>query len=96
MSDKQQHQKKMKSHLDEWHAEAESLKNKAAGTSADAQQSMRKYVQLLENKVEEGENKLAQLEDHPDDAWSLLKDSAELAWDTLVIAVSEASRKFYG
>lgn len=94
MSDKKLYQQKMQGQLDEWRAEADKLKAKASGASADAQLKMNKQIKALESKIEEGKTKLSQLAEAADDAWESIKDDVESTWGSLKSAVSDAAAKF--
>lgn len=93
MSNKELYKQKKQAQLDEWRADIDKLKAKAAGASADAKLEMNKKIQLLENKMKEGKAKLAELADASDEAWETFKDGVETSWDSLKTAVSDAVAK---
>jgi hypothetical protein len=94
MNDKELYQKKKQAQLDEWQAEVDLLKARAAGARADAQLKMNKKINSLEIKIQEGKAKLSQLAKSSDDAWDSIKDGVETAWDSLKHAFSDATSKF--
>lgn len=94
MSEKELYQQKRRAQLDEWRAEADKLKAKTSGASADVQLEMRKQLKVLEAKIDEGKAKLSELAEAGDDAWDSIKGGVESAWDSLRSGFSEAARKF--
>ncbi len=96
MSDRDLYQKKMQAKLDEWKAILDVLKARASGLSADAQLEMREQVKSLENKIQEGKTKLAELREAGEDSWESVKQGVESAWDALKSAVGDAAAKFKG
>lgn len=83
MNEKELYQQKTQAQLDEWKAELDKLKAKASGASADTQLELNKQIKALEGKLEEGNNKLAEI-----------VDASEDAWDSMKSAFSEAAAKF--
>ena len=94
MNDKELYQQKKQAQLDEWQAEVDLLKARAAGARADARLKMNKKINSLETKIQEGKAKLSQLAKSSDDAWDSIKDGVETAWDSLKHAFSDAASKF--
>ncbi len=94
MSNKELYKQKKQAQMDEWRAEIDKLKAKAAAASADAKLEMNKKIQVLEGKMQEGKAKLAELADASDEAWETFKDGVESSWDSLKTSVSEAASKF--
>jgi hypothetical protein len=94
VSEKELYQQKRRAQLDEWRAEADKLKAKTSGASADVQLEMRKQIRVLEGKLDEGKAKLSELADAGDEAWDSIKGGVESAWDSLKTGFSDAARKF--
>jgi predicted nucleic acid-binding Zn-ribbon protein len=94
MNDKELYQQKKQAQLDEWKAEVDKLKARASQASADAQLEMNKQIDALEDKIQAGRSKLAEIAEASDDAWESMKDGVEVAWDSMKSAFSEAAGKF--
>ena len=94
MGDKEIYQQKMKAQLDQWKADIDKLKAKASGAGADAKLEMNKQIKSLENKLNDGKQRLAALAGASGEAWHSMKEGVESAWSTLKSAVNEAADKF--
>ena len=94
MNDKELYMQKLQARIDEWRADADKLKAKASGASADVQLDINKQVRVLERNIEEGKAKLAELAATSEDAWESIKDGVESAWDSLRSAATDAVAKF--
>lgn len=93
MNDKELYRQKKQAQLDQWKAEIDKLKAKAAEASADAQLALNKQIDVLEGKMGEGKTMLAELADASEDTWESVKDSVESAWDWMKTAFSDAAAK---
>jgi len=96
MSEKELYQQKLQAQLEEWKAEIDKLKAKAAGASADAQLEMNRHIGALEGKIEEGKSKLAELAAIGEDAWESVRENMESSWGTLKSAFGDAISKLKG
>jgi chromosome segregation ATPase len=96
VNNKELYQQKVEAQLDEWKAEVDRLRAKAAGASADRQLEMNRQIEDLEGRIEDGQAKLAELADTSEDAWESIKDGFESAWDSLRAAFDDAASKFRG
>lgn len=94
MNDKELHQQKLQAQLDEWKADIDKLKAKAASSSANAQLDLNKLVDQLNAKVQVASTKLAELSNASADAWESVKSGVESAWDSLKSSMHEAVAKF--
>jgi chromosome segregation ATPase len=90
MNEKKLYQQKKQAQLDEWKADVDRLKAKAAGASADAQLELKKQIDVMEGKLEEGRTRLAELAGASEDAWGSIKDGMDSAWDSMRSAFGEA------
>lgn len=91
MDDKELYQQKMQSQLDEWNADLDKLKAKAAGASADAQLQLNQQVEALQPYVDQAKAKLAALGDATEDGWDAGKQSLESAWGSLKAKISDVA-----
>ena len=94
MHDRELYQQKMHAQLDEWKAEADRLRAKASGASADAQLDINRQIRALERKIEAGRAKLLEIASASEDAWESIKEGVESAWDSLRSATRDAATKF--
>ena len=68
MSERQAYEQKLQAQLDEWKAEVDRSKAKAAAADAEARLEINRRVQAAESKIEEGRGKLAELAKASDEA----------------------------
>ena len=94
MSDNALYQQKIQAQLDEWKADADKLRAKASGASADAKLHLDQQVKNLEFKVAAGQAKLAEVTNASEEAWDSLKGGVESAWESFQSKVKEAAGKF--
>ncbi len=94
MSAKQAYEKKLEARLDEWKAEIDKLKAKAAGAEADAQLQYEKEIDNLQKRQAKAREKLKELRNAGDDAWEDMKAGMENAWSELQDAMGRATTRF--
>ena len=94
MNEKELYQQKKQAQLDEWKADVNKLKAKASGASVDTQLGLKKQVEVLEGKVEEGKVRLAEIADASEEAWKSIKVSVDSSWNSMTSAFSDAAAKF--
>ncbi len=94
MSDRQLEEQKLRAQLDEWKADLDKLKAKAAKAGADAGLEMNRQVGALETKVADAERRLTELSRATDDAWGAIKKGADEAWTSLKSAFRSAASKY--
>lgn len=94
MNKKQAYEEKLKSQLDEWSAEIDLFKAKAE--KADAATKV-KYYETIDNLLSKktiAAQKLHELQNTSDDAWTDLKEGLDSAWKDLGTAVKSAFSRF--
>lgn len=94
MDNKELYQQKKQAQLDEWKAEIDKLKARAAGFSADAQIALNKHIEALEGNIDDGKGKLAELADASEEKWESIKDGMESAWDSMKSTFNDVKAKF--
>jgi uncharacterized protein YicC (UPF0701 family) len=94
MTEKELFEQKKQSQLDAWKAELDKLKAKAEGAGADARMKLNEEISRLEDRVQEGQSKLAEIRNASGDAWKSIADSLDLAWAALKQGFSDAAKKF--
>ena len=94
MVDKDAYVQKMQAKLDEWNAEIDKLKAKAAQVEADSRVEYQKQIQNLQEKRQGAEKKLAEVRQAGESAWQDLKAGAQSAWDAMEDALKSARSRF--
>lgn len=94
MNEKELYRQKKQAQLDEWKAEVDKLKAKAAKAGADAKLQLNKQIEALEDRLEQGKTRLAELADTSGEAWEAARDDVESAWKSMKAAFSEAAARF--
>ncbi|MBR9977064.1 MAG: coiled coil domain-containing protein [Bacteroidetes bacterium] len=92
--EKELYQKKLKAQLDEWNAKLDQWKAKAEGSSVDAKLEMNRNIEKLEDNIEKGTNKIAELAKANDDNWEKVRDNVEDTWKSLTDGVKDLTSKF--
>ncbi|MFO7545225.1 MAG: hypothetical protein R6W77_06980 [Trueperaceae bacterium] len=93
MREKELYQQKMEAKLQEWKAEAEKLRAKAAGADADAKLEANRKAEELDRKIATGNERLAEIREAGEDTWDSVKARVDKAWDTLTSEVRELAGK---
>jgi len=75
MNEKELYQQKQQAQLDEWKAEADKLKAKMSGASADAQLALNKQIEAVEGKIEAGKSRVAEIAHASEEAWDSMKSA---------------------
>ncbi len=94
MNDKQAYEKKLQARLDEWSAEIDHLKARAADLEADAQLEYNKRIEGLQSLQKDAANRLEELRKSSHDAWEDLKGGVDEAWTKLEEAFLQAKSRF--
>lgn len=93
MNERELYRRKQQAQLEEWKADLDKLKAKAAQEEAEAQLSLSEQVKTLEIRIEEQQANLTKLAEASDDAWESVKEGMETGWDALKSAFSDAAAK---
>jgi peptidoglycan hydrolase CwlO-like protein len=94
MSEKELYRQKMKARLDELMADIDKLKAKASGASADMKLKLNEHIKDIEEKIDEGKAKLAELGNTNEERWESVKERVDSVWEALKHAVKDVSAKF--
>lgn len=94
MSEKQAYEKKLRARYDEWSAEIDKLKARAAKVEADMQGEYESQIKELRAMQAAAETRLADLNKASENAWKDLKAGADAAWDSFGEAVRSARSRF--
>lgn len=94
MNEKDLYQQKIKAQLNEWQADIDKMKAKMAGASVGAKLELNQHINMLENKIAEGNSKLEELDKVSEDSWETVKEGFEEAWESISSAFESAYQKF--
>lgn len=94
MDEKSVYREKLEARLDQWRAEIDKLKAKAAEAGADARKEYQDQVDALRGQQEEARERLKELDEATGDAWKNLKSRIEKVWDDLGDSVKKATERF--
>ncbi|HSW35046.1 MAG TPA: hypothetical protein VLH18_00395 [Candidatus Limnocylindrales bacterium] len=94
MDNKESYRRKMQEQLDEWIAELDKLRKKAESAGADAVKNLPEQLKVLENKIEEGAEKIKELAEMNEEAFESLRAGFDSAWQSLSAGFKEAKTKF--
>ena len=94
MNEKDLYKQKIQTQLNEYQADIDKLKAKMAGASVGAKLEVNQHINLLENKIAEGNSKLEEIDKVRDDSWETVKEGFEEAWDSISTAFEDAYKKF--
>lgn len=87
---KEEYLAKLQAHLDEWKADLEALKVRAAEATGEAKAKLDEEIAELAPKWEQGKQKLEEYAASADDAWDDFKVEAEAKWDQLTASMKES------
>jgi len=93
MNNKELYLKKVQTELDEWKAQIELFRAKAASATADAKISMNQDIKVLEEKVADGKAKLAELSKSSESTYDAMKRTFETKWEIIKTSVVDMSKK---
>ena len=94
MNDQELYRQKYQAQLDEWKADLDKLRARAAGATADAQIEMNKHVRELEKRMHEAGARLSDLAAASEEAWDAARKNMETTWEALKAGVGAAAAKF--
>jgi len=90
MKNRDDYVKNLKSKLDQWNADLDTLEDKARGAAEDAKAAYRGRIDDARKRRDEARQKLTEIESAGEDAWEELKKGTEDAWDRLADGVKKA------
>jgi chromosome segregation ATPase len=93
MKDKELYERKIQAQLDEWRADLDKLKARAAQASADSQLEMNRRIENAESRIAEGKAKLEEVRHASDEAWGSLREGVESAWESIATGFRDAASK---
>ena len=94
LENKEAYLEKLKAKLDEWTAEIDRLKAKAAESNIDLRNEIETRVGDLEGRRQKVEHRMQQLQEFSEKSQEDIMDLLQRAWDDLSYAVQAAKKKF--
>ena len=87
------YEKKQRARLEEWEAELEKMKAKVSKAGADAQLNLKRRLEQLEDRVDEGRSRLEELTDSGESKWEALQERIDTALEAVKVGVREARKE---
>jgi len=94
MSEKSLYEQKIQAEFDTCKANIDKFKAEASGASADAQLEMNKQIKQLEDKMSEGQMKLAELKAATEEKFNDMKKGVESIWQSTKSTMHHVSKHF--
>lgn len=94
MSEKIAYEAKTKAQFDECKTQVEKFKTEALNASEHAKVEMHKHIKQLEEKMSEGQTKLAELVASSEDKFESMKKGVESIWQSTKSTLHHASKHF--
>ncbi len=91
---KEAYEQKLDAQLDEWRAEIDKLKAQARQADADARIELERQIEDLEAKRAASHQRLQELRQAGEDAWTDMQAGLEAAFEDLGKAVQSAAARF--
>ncbi len=83
-----------KAKLDEWNAEIDKLENNARQAQADAKVQYDKQLETLREMRDDAQTKFSEMQNTTAEAWDVMLQGTEKAWNAWTDAFAEARSKF--
>ena len=94
MNDKFDWEKQLKSQMDEWKANFETLCTKAQEMQAEGQEKLGEQIEAMRKQRDEMEQKMEEARSTQMENWTEMKARADKAWDDMAKAMQDAWKKF--
>ena len=94
MNSREEYIRKMQAKLEEWNAEIDTLTAKAGKVSADVKNEYNEQIESLKAKQAAARQKIEELQQAGESAWTDLKSGIELAWTAMGEAIDSARSRF--
>ena len=83
-----------KAKLDEWNAEIDKLESNARQAQADAKVQYDEQLEALREMRDDAQTKFSEMQNTTADAWDVMLQGTEKAWETWTNAFAQARSKF--
>ncbi len=94
MADRDEHLESFKAKLDDWNAEIDKLEEHARQAQADAKAQYDKQVESLREMRDEAQSKFSEMQNASNEAWDVMLQGTEKAWQAWASAFEDARSKF--
>lgn len=94
MTDKELYHQKRQAQLDEWKADLDKLKAKAARANAESQIEMHKHIRKLGTMLDDNSTMLSEFSKASGEAWDSIKIGVDTAWEALKCSFGDAQKKY--
>ena len=93
MDERELYEKKQRARLEEWEAELEKLKATVSKTGADAQLALKRRLEELESRVQQGRARLEELSDAGEQKWESVQQRIDTALEAVKAGITEARKE---
>ncbi len=94
MTSRTEYLEKFKAKLDEWDVEIDKIEGSAREAQADAKAQYDEQLEALREMREDAQNKFTEMQSTTAEAWDVMTQGAEKAWQTWANAFEDARTKF--
>lgn len=94
MMNREQTVEKLKTRLDQWNADIDTLEKKAEGFKADRREELQTAIRDLRRKRAEAREQFEKMKGASDDAFDDLKSGIEKGWDQISDSIEQAKRRY--
>ena len=94
MSSRDDYLDEFKTKLDEWNAEIDTLESNARQAQAEAKAQYDEQLEALRVMRDDAQTKFSEMQNTTAEAWDVMLQGTEKAWETWANAFAEAQSKF--
>jgi hypothetical protein len=94
MTSRDEYLQNFKTKLDEWNADIDTLEAKTRDAQADMQAQYRKQLEAMREMRDDALKRYTELQGATVDAWDVMAQGTEKAWQAWVDAFADARSKF--
>ena len=94
MTSRDEYLEKFKTRLDEWNAEIDKLESNARNAQAEAKAQYDKQLEALREMRDDAQTNLSEMQKATAEAWDVMLQGSEKAWQAWGSAFETASSKF--
>lgn len=93
MEERELYEKKQRARLEEWEADLDKMKARVSKAGADAQLSLKRRLEELERKVQDGRSRLEELTEAGESRWEAARERIDNALEALKVGLAEARQE---
>ena len=94
MTSRDEYLEKLKTKLDEWDAEIDKIESSARKAQADTKAQYDKQLETLREMRDDAQTKLSEMQNATAEAWDVMAQGTEKAWNAWFNAFEDARSKF--